>query len=123
MFRSVSNTIMGAAMLFSLSGPATAQNILADGFTLNDKKIVCAPLDKVIEMTKKYGETPILTLQGVRLLSLNNAVDVSFALTMNFETESWTFIEFLGDGTTCIGSAGEGFETYESFIKSRGAPL
>ena len=123
MFRSVSNTIMGAAMLFSLSGPATAQNILADGFTLNDKKIVCAPLDKVIEMTKKYGETPILTLQGVRLLSLNDAVDVSFALTMNFETESWTFIEFLGDGTTCIDSAGEGFETYESFIKSRDAPL
>ena len=121
MFRSLS--IVGAAMLLSLPVAATAQNVLSEGFSLEEKKIVCAPLDKVIAMTKKYGEVPLFTFKGVRLHSVNVAEDTTFALTMNLETESWTFIEFLDDGTTCIDSAGQGFEAYESFIKSRGAPL
>jgi|SaaInlStandDraft_1057018.scaffolds.fasta_scaffold09709_5 hypothetical protein len=123
MFRSVSKSIVGAAMLLSLPVAATAQNVLSEGFSLEDKKIVCAPLEEVIKMTKRYGETPFFTFKGVRLYSVNEAVDTTFALTMNFETESWTFIEFLDDGTTCVDSAGQGFEAYESFIKSRGAPL
>jgi hypothetical protein len=121
MFRSVSKSIVGAAMLLSLPVAATAQNVLSEGFSLEDKKIVCAPLEEVIKMTKRYGETPFFTFKGVRLYSVNEAVDTTFALTMNFETESWTFIEFLDDGTTCVDSAGQGFEAYESFIK--GAPL
>jgi hypothetical protein len=66
----------------------------------------CASLDKIVEVTEKYDELPLLRSSSVR----DGAVQV-LVIYANMKTGSYTIVERVSDNWFCVLSVGADFQT------------
>ena len=74
------------------------------------KPIQCGPPDGLIELVKGYGETPLLTGNGLATMPSGSTKNVQIIFAVNAETGSWTLIEINDPEQACVLGSGEGYQ-------------
>ncbi len=75
------------------------------------KPVQCGPTQEVIDITKQFGETPSILMEGYMKMQNGRFVKSKIVIAMNKKTETWTVLEFPEGGTiACIVSTGRGFQ-------------
>lgn len=71
--------------------------------------IECGNEDNLKEMLRVYKEVPAFEMSTIRQsAATGNPMKIHTTLYINFETKSWTLIEYFpGDKTYCVISSGE----------------
>jgi len=72
------------------------------------KPIQCSTPEEIVELMKKYGETPAIVFEGSAALPNGVQSPSRFVVAMNPKTETWTLLEFTGPTQACILGAGTG---------------
>lgn len=74
------------------------------------KPIQCGPPEGLIDLVKGYGETPLLTANGLATMPSGSTKNVQIVFAVNPETGSWTLIEINDPEQACVLGSGEGYE-------------
>ena len=77
--------------------------------TWAQKPIQCSSIQELVEMAKKYGESPIIVLEGNSGFPNGSKTNSRFVIASNPTTKTWTLMEFLIEHDQgCILGVGKG---------------
>lgn len=97
-------SFLAGAVLFS--SQALAQS------TVQQFSAHCINGKSLAEVMEQFGEVPSLTMNSVREVKNNKAVENRAVLFINFDTKSWTMIERVAPDRFCVLATGEEITPY-----------
>jgi|TARA_B100000085_G_scaffold282815_1_gene312137 hypothetical protein len=74
------------------------------------KPVQCGTAQELIDMSLRFGERPILKLEGTTMNTTGAITPSKIVIAWNKETDTWTLMEFPSSGMGCILSTGKGLE-------------
>ena len=97
-------------MISALSALLLSSVVSAEPFWAS-KPVQCGSAKELIELTKKFGEVPFLSMNGITKKSDGNFIETILVVSVGLSSKSWSVIEFSKEGGVgCIIATGRGFK-------------
>ena len=74
------------------------------------KPVQCGTAQELIDISLRFGEAPVLKLEGTTMNTTGIITKSKIVLAWNKETDTWTLMEFPQPDMGCILSTGKGLE-------------